>query len=387
MLNVPRPERGYWAKLAVGKASTIPALPDARPGDETHWTPGGGVTYVEPQSQTEQRPAPSKTASIRRFKTHPLVVGAKPLFEAGTTARDSEYLKPAKKLLVDLVVTRECLDKALGLANEPFCALEAAGHHVVIAPHSEHFQRPEVDEREAPPRRNDGYRFDRPWRPFRITAVYIRTLAIGLTIMELSENVEVRYVNGTYVRESDYVAPKRSSRFHDATWTTRRDFPTHRLCVQAFSPYSRAAWSKQWREERQGRRIDAPTIVADLEAAVPEIRRLLEEGKQRTEIEHQRWQAQMAEWKRQEEERRIAKARKDSIDELLAIIGDWAGVALGIILRRCCGASGRAAGRRTDADGRAPAPCARVARVNRYAPALSLMEASRRKMRQKGLTP
>jgi hypothetical protein len=30
LLYVPRPERGYWAKLAVGKASKQPALPDPR---------------------------------------------------------------------------------------------------------------------------------------------------------------------------------------------------------------------------------------------------------------------------------------------------------------------------------------------------------------------
>lgn len=32
-LNVPRPERGYWAKLAVGKVSKQPSLPEAEPGD------------------------------------------------------------------------------------------------------------------------------------------------------------------------------------------------------------------------------------------------------------------------------------------------------------------------------------------------------------------
>jgi hypothetical protein len=37
LLNVPRPERGYWAKLAVGKAQPAPPLPDARPGDELVW--------------------------------------------------------------------------------------------------------------------------------------------------------------------------------------------------------------------------------------------------------------------------------------------------------------------------------------------------------------
>lgn len=32
-LNVPRPERGYWAKLAFGKAPAQPPLPEPGPGD------------------------------------------------------------------------------------------------------------------------------------------------------------------------------------------------------------------------------------------------------------------------------------------------------------------------------------------------------------------
>lgn len=36
-LQVPRPERGYWAKLAVGKASKAPQLPEAQPGDPMVW--------------------------------------------------------------------------------------------------------------------------------------------------------------------------------------------------------------------------------------------------------------------------------------------------------------------------------------------------------------
>jgi hypothetical protein len=39
-LHVPRPERGYWAKLAVGKAPEKPALPDAQPGDQLGWSQG-----------------------------------------------------------------------------------------------------------------------------------------------------------------------------------------------------------------------------------------------------------------------------------------------------------------------------------------------------------
>nr|ART90370.1 Bll1572 protein [uncultured bacterium] len=37
-LRVPRPERGYWAKLAVGKAPKRPALPEPQPGDPIVWS-------------------------------------------------------------------------------------------------------------------------------------------------------------------------------------------------------------------------------------------------------------------------------------------------------------------------------------------------------------
>ena len=41
---------------------------------------------------------------------------------------DAEHLKPYKKLLVDITVSRSGLDKALAFANDLFNALESAGH-------------------------------------------------------------------------------------------------------------------------------------------------------------------------------------------------------------------------------------------------------------------
>ena len=41
ILNVPRPERGYWAKLVVGKAPPPQPLPDAKPGDQLYWSKEG----------------------------------------------------------------------------------------------------------------------------------------------------------------------------------------------------------------------------------------------------------------------------------------------------------------------------------------------------------
>jgi len=46
-LNVPRPPRGYWAKLAVGKKCPRPALPAAQPGDELEWSRIGALLKNE----------------------------------------------------------------------------------------------------------------------------------------------------------------------------------------------------------------------------------------------------------------------------------------------------------------------------------------------------
>ena len=65
------------------------------------------------------------------------------------------------------------------------------------------------------------------WSPARCTVVYIGSVAIGLTILEMSEEVVARYINGEYIRESDYVPPKRNRYALDRmTWTTNKAFPS-----------------------------------------------------------------------------------------------------------------------------------------------------------------
>lgn len=323
LLNVPRPKRGYWAKLAVGKAPPKPLLPDARAGDELVWSRSGEYIHVD-----KPLPRPPSTPPRRRTKMsstrpgqHHLIKGAKEHFEAGRLSFDSQYLKPTKKLLVDLVVSRTGLEKAMSFANELFLALEDKGYHVVIAPHSEHLHRVDVDEH-AEPRKNRGYD-NNLWSPWRCTVVYIGTLAIGLTIIEMSEEVEVRYVNGKYIRESDYVLPKRGGNRY--TWTTKKDYPTGRLCLQAYSPYWRAKWIKQWREtKKRDLENQIKSIVKELEQAAGPVARLVEEGERQAEIERQRWEAQKERWSREEAERKAAKALKESREELFQIIDAWA---------------------------------------------------------------
>ena len=324
LLNVPRPERGYWAKLAVGKAPKQPPLPEPRPGDPLEWTRDGALPKRARSlpKPPDQRPRGKRTAKRQLPDRHPLVSGAKPLFEAGRLSWHGKYLKPAKKLLVDLAVTQTGLDKAIAFANELFLALEARDHRVVIAPNSERFHRAKVDEREIP---GKGHHHHDLWSPMRCTVVYIGTVAIGLTVIEMSEEAEARYVNGEYVRLPDYVPKRRGRYVHDHGWTSNHDFPTGRLCLQAYSPYPRADWTQQWREtpsrDLSGR---IPSIVRELEKATVEIARLVEEGERQAEIERKRREAEYERWRREEEARQAAKALKDSKEELLQVIDAWA---------------------------------------------------------------
>ena len=66
-LNVPRPPRGYWAQLKVGKAPERPALPPVRPGDELEWSRSGpprdswalrGVSQASPRGGPRRVPCP-----------------------------------------------------------------------------------------------------------------------------------------------------------------------------------------------------------------------------------------------------------------------------------------------------------------------------------------
>lgn len=323
-MNVPRPERGYWAKLAVGKAQEQPPLPDAQPGDELVWSrEGDNIQVARPLPKPPDRAVQKRVMTAApRPGQHPLINGAKALFEAGRLSYDVGYLKPAKKLLLDLAVTKTGLDKALSFANQLFLSLEDSGHRVVIAPHGEYLHREAVDEREEP-RRNPGY--SNLWSPGRSTVVYIGTVAIGLTIIEMSEEVEVRYVNGKYVREKDYIPPKRGRYAADHSWTTKKDFPTGRLCLQAYSPYPRAKWANRWREIKdRDLTSQIKGVVKELEQAAIEIARLVEEGERQAKLEHQRWEVQQEQWRREEEARRAAKALKESREELLQIIDAWA---------------------------------------------------------------
>lgn len=322
-MNVPRPQRGYWAKLAVGIVSKQPPLPEPGAGDLLEWGRGGMpkrhfVAQPKPPKSTRRLVRPVNERPLM----HHLLNGAKALFEAGRET-DIGFLKPSKKLLPDLVVTKGTLSRALEVANQLFLALEDRGYSVTLAPSSAgHTPRAEFDEREKGGAKRH---YSDLWGPMRPTLVYLGTVAIGITIFEMTEQVEVRWKDGKYIRVSDLPTPKRSRYSQPTGWNSQRDMPSGRLCIQAYSPYSRTEWKHQWRESSAGdisEKLSA--LVKHLVREAPTIANLVEIARQQAEVEQKRWEEQMEKHRRDEKERQRQKAIKDSHDSLLSIIEAWA---------------------------------------------------------------
>lgn len=322
LLDVPRPERGYWAKLAAGRARAKPPLPEPPLGVSAEIYVGGHEIKLPkalPRVPSKPRKRKEKVKYVRPSH-HPLVEDALKHFKPGRFTHELGYIKPDKLKLVDLIVTDKTLARALSFADELFMVLEERGCRVALNDKRQRFYRTSFEMREGPSKLTPYY-YDKLWGPYRCTIVYIGTVAIGLTIFETTEEFDARYVNGKYIREEDYIPPRRG---YDHSWTTTRNFPTGRLRLQAYSPYGRVDWTFQWEETPKKDLLgQVKSIVRTLKREVNEIARLVEEAEHRAELERQKWEREKEQRRIEEERRREIQARKDSLEELKRVIDAW----------------------------------------------------------------
>jgi hypothetical protein len=324
LLQVPRPERGYWAKLAVGKAPAPLALPEALPGDQLFWSKDGAF-HDNPALKPEVPKKPREHRSRPITGSHALIRGAKAHFESGRPVEEGEYLKPYKKLLVDITASMAGLNKALAFANHLFNSLESTGYRVCLAPQNDHLRRAELDHHEKPLKRREYY--PNLWSPFRPTVVFVGTVAIGLAVVEMSEPVLMRYLNGKYIRDSEYIPPRASRRYIDHTWTTTRELPCGRLRLLTYSPYWRVSWSAMWQESKNASLVrEIPTIVKGIEEAAVSLVGLLKEADRIAEIARQERIVEEKNRRKEEDRQRIQQSIKDSQAQLAQIIQAWADV-------------------------------------------------------------
>ena len=292
-LNVPRPDAGYWAKKDAGKAPPSPALPAARAGEPTEWQPGGGVLVRRSAPRT--RPTTQREPKSARPKTHGLIQGAMGDFLKTRKLEEWGYLKPYKRNLVDITVSQTCLEHALTFANALFLALEAKGHRVsLIDRYYGSARRLAFGTGERPVQQKEYDPNDRFWAPKRLTVVHVDGQMVGLALVEVAAPTLLRYVgNGTYVRESDYVAPKVRSRHVADTWTTTKDCVTGRLRLVAYAPHCRVELAEHWQEMGKSRLLARLTdIVAGIEAFGAKLPALVAQGDAQLERERRQYEAE-----------------------------------------------------------------------------------------------
>jgi hypothetical protein len=103
------------------------------------------------------------------------------------------------------------------------------------------------------------------------------------------------------------------------------DSPCGRLAVRARSPYSAAPdWQLSWQEQRESdllKRI--PTITKAIVDAAPALALSVQQGQQKLDEEHRRWQQEAEASSRRFEEARRVRAREEDREELLALIDEW----------------------------------------------------------------
>lgn len=258
-LDVPRPPRGWWAKRAAAKAPLPPPLPVARPGFPDRWAKGGRDTPPIKQFYRDGTwSAPPEGA------THPLVGVARGVFGAAKASGDGTHLV-TRHHAIDLTTSSKTLDSALSLANALFNAFEARGHPVRIAARSG-FIRPSLENWGHPPVR---IRDAEPvlWTPPAPTIATVRGVPLGLAVLEVHEEVEMRYMgNGVFAKVSS------TRPVAGITWTEWKRVPSGRLKLTAYCPHHPIAWRREWTETRRNSLAKAAeTIVAELEAAAPEL--------------------------------------------------------------------------------------------------------------------
>lgn len=316
-LNVPRPARGYWAKLAAGKKQRRLPLPETRVGDETEWLrPGEGPTAPPPELRPPDPEAPRSPPRPRAPDArHPLVVGVRGRFDVARVDRYGR-LRPRRSLLVDVYVSKDTLGKALRTANALFLELEGRGHRVVMPTRDNEFYRPPVD---ADPR---GPSYDDSWTPKRPTIAYLGTVAIGLTLFELTGSVLMRLSDGKWVRVPQRVA----ATSHVGGWNApmTRTVTNGLLCLRATCPYGVASWERRWSEVKRGELLSkVKEIATELEGETPALVKLVEEGERLAERQRKEREEQYQKYLREEQERRRQENIKAARTELMAAIQAW----------------------------------------------------------------
>lgn len=240
MLDVPKPPPGYWRKCAVGRAPPRPGLTDVRPGMPRVWSKGN-ATIQPPASRAIPSPEAIERIPARNRRVPHKLVQETSIFLKSADTAENEYLRPRKKLVLDILCTKDGLGRCLRFTSDLFHALEIRGHYPAIAPAFDQLIRANIRTS------NTSVEMDGcpAWSPLRPTVVYVYGVPIGLSIVETSELRKLWYVGeGRFVPEKEY----RADRYPGPAWKVERLRPTGKIKLVAYSPFNDFPWMQEWDE-------------------------------------------------------------------------------------------------------------------------------------------
>jgi hypothetical protein len=252
-------------------------------------------------------------------KNHPLMRDMDTyLLRARWKTREG-YLKPNKKIIPDIFVTPACVEKSISFANTLFIAFAKEGYEVHFAGYDERpFYSPEYDilEDESKTRR-----FKDIWSPSKSTIVDIGGVMFGIKIFEMLIEETAIYLDGDYIRLSEFTpALERKARYHH-TWESVREYGSGRLCLMF---YSYDKWTYRVKEVK-GQKLEKQIteIIQHLKDSVPELLEIKERLRQEREQREREWEEDKRRRAIEQEQEIITKATEKSRQWVNEIIENW----------------------------------------------------------------
>lgn len=308
VLKVPTPRVGYWAQLKANKNPTKEALPTLKAGDPTTWirsTTSSRTTNVMPMPPKSHTDLPPQR---RSRPLHGPLLETKELLSKAKTPYSSVHLSPRHRKMIDLVTSQEHLEDTIAIAQKLFSRLEDYGYRILLANADNNFISPRIETDEILDKKKDDYYREIPWRPMVNTVAYLGTVAIGLTIVEMTETVTTKDNN-----------------FY--SYTSTKKIASRRYRLYAYSPYRHTELVKSWQDTKDSKlaqRIDE--IIGGMEAMARQIPILIIEGENRAAEAQAKFEAEQYEYQRKRAIEARKKAEVESRNDLEKLIAAWATV-------------------------------------------------------------
>ena len=303
ILKVPTPRRGYWTKLKANKNPPKEALPVLQAGDPITWI--RSTTSSRPTDVMPLPPEPrSEIPPPRRSRPlHGPLLDAKEILSKAKMPSSSIYLSTRHYKLVDLVTSQEHLEDSLALTQKLFSRLEDYNYRILLANADDNFVTIRIETDEIPENKKEEYYTNAPNRPRMNTVAYLGTVAIGLTIVEMTELVTTKD-NSFY------------------SYTSTKKVASRRYRLYAYSPYRHTELVKSWQDTKDYKltqRLDE--IIDEMEAMARQIPTLIIEGEKRATEAQAKFEAEQREYRRKralEVEKRIESESRNDLEKLIA---------------------------------------------------------------------